>query len=175
MWRRTIKLCKIVYLCLILGECLYTDYREGKIKNRQVLAVLAGAFIRLLLEGSGQAWRDAFVMQGIFFAVLFPLYVIRALGAGDVKVLCAVAFYIGRGGMKAFLLGACVSGAILALGKLLYHRLLVQRIRFFVVYIKNLLCTGQMADYGIPQNQKEVLRLALPVFFGGLCWGLEVL
>lgn len=161
---------KIAYLCLIHVICVITDYREKKIKNCWVAAVFIGALIFKIWDWNGQFFLKSWWMMGLFFIVLFPLYVIRAIGAGDVKLLCVTAFYIGEE-IEVFLIGALVSAGVLALVKLLYYKNLRKRMWYFFDYMRKVMITGEIDVYGIPKKEEEFMRLAIPIFIGMLCWG----
>lgn len=86
--------------------CVYTDFKEMKIKNVAVLALIAlfvvsGPF--LLPSMSDYLWR--FANFGIVLAVTFVLSATMGLGAGDAKFAAAAALFIAPAdaGLVAFL------------------------------------------------------------------------
>lgn len=162
---------KVIYLLLILLICVYTDYKEKKIKNSCVLAIVIGAGFFLALNFSGQAVKCTVIQGLLSFAVLFPVYGIGALGAGDVKLLSAVFFYIGEERRMYFLAGTLLAGGILAVTKLMYYGILQKRLKCFYYYLKNFVTTGTAGSYPAAENETEIIRLALPIFAGGLYWG----
>lgn len=164
---------KIIYLSVILGICTITDWREKKIKNCWVTAVLLGALFFRMWSWDGQSFGKAVWWFLIFAAVLFPLYCIGTIGAGDVKLLCVTAIYIGEEGMETFLTGTLISGGIFALVKLVYYRNFFKRMQCLWIYLKNVIMTGEIGSYEMSKEEAETLRLALPVWIGGLCWGLS--
>lgn len=166
---------RIIYLCLIHGICMITDYREKKIKNCWVVAVFIGAFFFQVWIWDGQVFKEALGIMFLFFLVLFPLYIIQAIGAGDVKLLCATAFYMGRENIEIFLVGTLISAGIFAVVKLLYCGTLRKRMWYFWGYMRDILMTGRIESYGIPKQKGEVLCMAVPIFIAVLGWGIYLL
>lgn len=165
------EIVKVIYLLLILGLCVITDFRYKKIKNYQVAAIFAGALVFLLYKGNGQVVIESLGMMMLFAAVLFPIYCMGALGAGDVKLLCVTALYIGKGEIETFLIGVLISSGLFSLVKLFYYGTFFKRVEYFLAYVKCMISTGKVESYGIPKQKEEVLTLALPVFIGAFCWG----
>lgn len=165
---------KIVYLLVILGICAVTDFREKKIKNRWIILGLAGAVIFLISQREVQAVKDALLTAAVFFAVLFPLYVLRAAGAGDVKLLCTAALYIGKEEIEIFLAGVLLAGGMMSVAKMLYYGTIKKRIGYFAAYVQQIFLSRTVKEYGMPEEKTEVLGMAVPVFIGALGWSLWV-
>ncbi len=78
-------------LVLILAGCAYTDLREGRIPN--VLSAALGAAGILFLGARGE-WIQLparILTAAVTLAFLYPFWRSRGLGAGDVKLLTALA------------------------------------------------------------------------------------
>ena len=109
-----------------------TDIRQNKIYNSYALAgFFAGLILRTLtggLAGMGQALLGALLAA----AALIPVYLLRAIGGGDVKLLVAVAVFLPVKQML-FVLGASFVLAA-GIGSVLFlaSRGTVRRIRFAV-------------------------------------------
>jgi prepilin peptidase CpaA len=96
-----------ILLGVLVAVAAYYDIRYRRIPNWLVLAGLivgivwnafAGAFSGTAL--SGGIWSGllrAGEGLGLGFALLFPFYLIRALGAGDVKLMAAIGAIAGPG------------------------------------------------------------------------------
>ena len=68
----------------------WTDLRERKIPNWLALAgVLAGFGLNVALYRMPGFW-SALQGLGVAFLIYFPLWLIRGMGAGDVKLMGAV-------------------------------------------------------------------------------------
>ena len=163
---------KIICLLVILGICAITDLKEKKIKNNWIIIGIIGAFIFLVQGKNVQVIKDTLLLSLVFFGVLFPLFFIRALGAGDVKLLCMTVLYIGRQGLEIFLIGMVLTSGMLAVGKMLYFGTFKKRMEYFVTYLQRFLMTRTAEEYGIPSETTEVIGMAVPVFVGGVSWCL---
>jgi prepilin peptidase CpaA len=88
------------------------DIRYRRIPNWLVLAGIVAGFMWNLTSGwSGLGHAAAGF--GLGFALYFPLYLLRAVGAGDVKLLAAVGSIIGPGNcIWIFLLTAILGGVV---------------------------------------------------------------
>ena len=102
-----------VIFSALLGWACVSDLRTRRIPNRLV-AVLAigGLLFSLFAQRGGVPSAVAGLLVG--FALWFPVYVLGALGAGDVKLFAAAAAWLGpRGAIEAAVLAA-VAGGVLA-------------------------------------------------------------
>jgi prepilin peptidase CpaA len=83
------------------------DLRFRRIPNWLTLSgVLLGIGLNLLLGSSDYNWRSALMGLGLAFGVYFPLYLLRGMGAGDVKLMSAIGALVGPGNwLIIFILG----------------------------------------------------------------------
>lgn len=83
------EIIKMILCLYVAGWGAVTDVRMHKIKNVAVLVGIAGG---LLLH----VGNIVSVLAGMVFPLLlFPLFLIRIVGAGDIKLLCAVGAILG--------------------------------------------------------------------------------
>jgi prepilin peptidase CpaA len=89
------------------------DIRYRRIPNWLVLAGILTGFLWNLYSSGWSGLGHAATGFGLGFALYFPLYLLRARGAGDVKLLAAVGAIVGPGNcFWMFLLTAVLGGAI---------------------------------------------------------------
>jgi prepilin peptidase CpaA len=93
------------------------DVRTHRIPNWLMLlgavTCIAGQMIQPALLGFGIA--GAFKGIAVGFALLLPLYLLRATGAGDVKLMAMVGAYLGPWGVASAALLSFIAGGVLAL------------------------------------------------------------
>jgi prepilin peptidase CpaA len=93
------------------------DVRTHRIPNWLVLlgavTCITGQMIQPALLGFGMAGALKGIAVG--FALLLPLYLLRATGAGDVKLMAMVGAYLGPWGVAAAALLSFIAGGVLAL------------------------------------------------------------
>jgi len=105
----------------LLGAVAF-DLRSRRIPNR---LVLAGVGLALVLHAvatatgsaplAGRAWWAPFAGLATGLAVLMPLYLLRATGAGDVKLMAMVGTFIGAPATLGAALCTFVAGGLLSL------------------------------------------------------------
>lgn len=93
-----------------------TDLRTGRIPNKLTGAGLAAAFILLAPSGSAALWGGV-AGAALAFALTFPLFALRALGGGDVKLLTVAGAFLGTGRVVPALLITAIAGGVLALAE----------------------------------------------------------
>ncbi len=110
---------QIVLAAVVLAAAV-TDIKSRRIPNWLTLfGVLAGILLNSFLRVDdpirwygGYNWRTALIGMGLAFLVYFPLYLLRGMGAGDVKLMAAVGALMGPANWFAiFLLSNILGGA----------------------------------------------------------------
>lgn len=91
-----------IVLALVAFVAAVYDFRFRRIPNWLTLGgVLLGLGLNSFLNvtgltwHSGYNWRSALAGMGLAFAVYFPLYLLRGMGAGDVKLMAAIGAIVG--------------------------------------------------------------------------------
>ena len=109
-------------LSLLLASAVFTDLRSRRIPNRLVLAGLAtapllhlGALYLGLPSLASATWWSPFTGLLTGFGLLLPFYLLRATGAGDVKLMAMVGAFIGAPTVVTATLYTLVAGGVLSL------------------------------------------------------------
>lgn len=112
-------------LILLLLMVTQQDIRGYRIPNKLVLTgiVIGVALNGLLPSGwgfnsvipGGLGWLDALKGFGVGLVVLLPMYWLRAMGAGDVKLMAMVGAFLGPGDVLGVVLATFIAGGIVAL------------------------------------------------------------
>lgn len=106
----------VILLCLIV-QAAVTDLLLRKIPNVLILSGLLLAFCLHLLLGTSWALLHAWLagMLAGFFLFL-PLYLVRAMAAGDVKLMAMSGAFLGpQGALKVALLAYLLGGLLAVL------------------------------------------------------------
>lgn len=126
----------LVLLAGLLGVALWHDLRTRRIPNRLVLwGALAGLALNSLLPAGAGLFQQPFGGLGLpqslagaaaGLALLLPMYLLRALGAGDVKLMSMCGAFLGPLAVLEAVLLTLLAGGVLAIVAALLGRRLRQ-------------------------------------------------
>nr|WP_027870468.1 A24 family peptidase [[Eubacterium] cellulosolvens] len=162
----SIKDCLAVLFCL---RAVYTDVRTHKVENVWILCCLIltlGAV--LCTDGNGGAWRLADSLGGGFLPLflLGPFFRIRAIGAGDLKLLSVLGLLYGSRDSFNILVLTFVFAGITALWTLVRFRLKGDRTEksrrdYLVNYVRQSVRRGRMAPYRREGFHRENMHMTI--------------
>jgi prepilin peptidase CpaA len=112
-----------VALTVLLMLASASDIRARRVPNPLNAVVLSGGLLfQLVSPRPGDGWSSALAGLAVGFAIWFPMYLFRLVGAGDVKLFAAAAVWVGpRDAVVAAMVTAC-AGAVLGAGWMLRRR-----------------------------------------------------
>lgn len=121
----TIDLVVLLTLVILLSVVAWQDIKQHRISNRVVFVgvILGFLFNGLMPPGQGfnspapggLGWLAAVTGLGMGLVILLPFYWLRAMGAGDVKLMAMVGAFLGPGQVLGALLGTFLIGGVMAL------------------------------------------------------------
>ena len=165
------KLIVLALLFAILAIAVYSDVRSHRISNTlSLLGLMAGLGLQYL--GSGlQGVASGLLGAGVGLACFAPFYLLRSMGAGDVKLLAAVGAFLGPQGAFYAALLSLLAGGLGAIGYVLW-RALRASINSFMR--EGLAAAGASAVIAAQIARRDRLPFALPIAIGGIaaCWYL---
>ncbi len=149
------------------------DLKTDRIPNGFILlGIVIGASGSLF---SGRGLSNLLASMLLAFLLMYPLYMIGALGAGDVKLFVMIGSFQTVGDSMAILAGAFVTGAAVSLIKLAAERNGRERFRYFFAYLYDVWRTGHWKIYGEDLKQdyhtycKNKIHFAVPILFSAVC------
>lgn len=137
----------MVIVSVLLLLALASDLKTYKIKNSITYSfMLAGLTVNFVGGGAGGL---VFSLQGMILpaAVLFVLYVMKVLGAGDIKLLSAVGAVMGAGFVMHATACSFICGGIIALGLILARQNGAERFKYVLLYVKSCFLTMNLLQY----------------------------
>ena len=150
---------------MLLAVCLI-DYRSTRIPN-----LLIGV---IFLYGVGWHYRDAggsgllSALFNCFFVLLllYPLFKIGAVGAGDVKLYSVTAGCLSRQDIPCFLIYSLLIAAIFSIVKVILVKNAKERFFYLCTYLLDIFRTGEFRLYFANETGKKKAGICLsgPIF-----------
>ncbi len=148
------------------------DVCFDKIYNEWICLILMTGLLYSFWKGgtSGLIWALASMTVPVF--LLYPLFMIGCLGAGDIKLLAAVGCFFT---IKETIVCMGISffiGAVFSLLKMVAERNLPARMGYLLSYVRNVAVSGEWELYETASEEdkenrkKEKIHFALPVMLG---------
>ena len=163
------------------------DIRSRRIPNRLVsigVAIALGAHFLVISFGHGSLpgphWWSPLAGLAAGFALLLPLYLLRAMGAGDVKLMAMVGAFIGFPAILTATLYTMAAGGILAVLFIFGRGVAAQalgNLRLMLTSLAMRVSTGQGANLEPLQTTAARMPYALAIAFGSgaaLLWPLRI-
>lgn len=130
---------KLMLVLVILGRAVYTDVKQGVIENRNVMfGLLSGLICAFTGNGMEGVWQSV-KMAGVMLVVLFILFVVKGLGAGDIKLFCVLAVFYPMYCMEVVIVSFLVA-AVASIGKMVIR--LIRKNSFYI--------RGETINFSIP-------------------------
>ena len=143
------------------------DLREDRIPNALIIiGGLGGPLLGWIISGlAGVAY--ALISGIIVFAILFPVYLIRGIGAGDVKLMIILAMYMHMPKGIYLMIISFVLATTVSLFRLIMNRQLFLRLNRIKGYLSACVIEGRVLPYRSFDQKDSYIRLA-PFMFTSL-------
>ncbi|MEN6438996.1 MAG: prepilin peptidase [Syntrophobacter sp.] len=152
-------------LIMLLITCSIHDFLYFRIPNRLTFtAILVFLTFHSVSNGlNGMLFAFSGLATGIL--LLLPLYLLRMMGAGDVKLMGSIGSALGfSGAVKSFLFSAIAGGIYAVIILALNHAHRVRLFHRFALMLKTLFTTGHFAYIPPAEEEKKVK----------LCYGVAI-
>jgi prepilin peptidase CpaA len=173
---RPLVLAGAIVLSLIAG---WTDWRSRRIPNwLTVPGFLAGVAANAVV-GGWSGLKESLLGTALAFGLLLPFWLLRSLGAGDVKFAAALGAFTGPGRLVDILIGSIFVAGVMALALVIYKRRLMETIRN-IGHILVSLVTFRLPGSHVTIDNPNALTipkgvaLALTVLLYGVAWKLRM-
>lgn len=121
-WKTTKGVIRInTILYLFLTGAVFTDLYKDKIYNVWVIPGLITGLIMALSQGVDR-FLSALLAVAVSFAVLMPVYFVKGIAAGDVKLFLSTASFLSMQELYSCILFSFLIAGVISLGILIFKR-----------------------------------------------------
>jgi prepilin peptidase CpaA len=155
----------IIWISALALTCVagVTDWRTRRIPNwLTVPALLAGIAINSILLG-WTGTKSSLEGAGVALLILLPLVLLRALGAGDWKLMGAAGAILGPSRLGVLLLASIFAAGLMALVEVVRQRAVKQTVMNLFVLVQGFFTFGVRPNPRISLNNPELLKLPFGV------------
>lgn len=154
-----------IYLGIILGIAMWYDLISYRVPNWLiVVGLVSGLTWQISLHGA-KGLVIWFADVGLIWLVMVPFSVLRMFGAGDVKLFMVIGGFLGTSFTIQYAVVALFVGAIFSIGKMLWHRNLLNRLRYLASYLFIIFVGRRWMKYELDASSEEgaVIPFAVPM------------
>jgi prepilin peptidase CpaA len=113
----------------LAGAACWFDVRTRRIPNALTFPAAGLGLIAATAAHGGQGMVSSAAGLLVGLLLFFPLFALRGLGAGDVKLLGALGAWVGASAVLGVAFYTALAGGVLAIGLMVRHRYGGQAIR----------------------------------------------
>lgn len=157
-------------LFTVTGAAVLWDVRTGKIPNFLILAGAGAACLFQLAESGAEGFRQFLGGSILPLFLLAVLYYFRMLGAGDIKLFCAIGGLMGGRSLILCMAVSFLLGALVSLVLLIRRRNLKKRLLYFIAYIGRFYQTRQWVPYRDKRDRSGEFCFTVPIFLSVLLY-----
>ncbi|AMY12263.1 Flp pilus assembly protein, protease CpaA [Luteitalea pratensis] len=140
-----------------------TDVRSRRIPNVLTVSAALLALLCRLLVGGPWALIGGLLGGVVGFLLFLPLFAVRGLGGGDVKLLGALGAWIGSNLVLWTALYTALCGGVMALGLALWHGVLRRTLGHLSLMLTHWRVVGPGPVAGLTLEDSRSLRLAYAI------------
>lgn len=134
---------------VILLAAVFCDLKTWKIRNECIFFGVAMGIYYMILE---QSYISSLFGMLLPIFLLWPLFYIRALGAGDIKLFSVLGIFYGYQKIVSFIIVAFIIAAIISIIHIIKSNNLKVRMQYFICYISNVITTKKISNYYCKQQ-----------------------
>lgn len=158
------KLTSYLLLYIFLSLAVIQDITCLKVSNRLILTGFISSFLFHLVGAGVEEILGFFVNITLPVIFLYLLYLLRILGAGDIKLFSLVGSFINLKELVLCIICSFVWGALLSIIKMLYEGNFLERIQCGMVYIFQL-AQGNFEEYE-KRDVENLVPFTIAIFLG---------
>lgn len=158
----------IEILLLVLAVVAAMDFLFDRISNWWILLLLVTGLSFAAWKGGLHGFVEALVSAAVPALILYPLFMIGGLGAGDVKLLAVVGGFLPVRKAVFCLAVSFLIGAVFSLLKMAAERSFAERMGYLMSYLCGVFKSGKWELYAQDikdgrERKRGKIHFALPV------------
>ncbi len=153
----------VILLCVLLIAVI-VDITSYRIPNMCIAVGIFMGFIRAFSIGGVEALLKAAGLMLIVFAIGYPLWLMRGIGAGDIKLLMVIACFLQKDELRVCMVATILIAGVVAGFKMLLYKESRERLWYLLRYLRKFLLCQTMDTYVVNRRDKRcVIRLSVPM------------
>ena len=158
------RIIKFSVLIILLILATVSDFKTYRIPNKLILSGLVISFYFQFLEGSLLSVLYSFGILILICIVFLPIYYIRAIGAGDIKLLAMISCFVGmKQGIQVVIM-AFIIGGVFSIVKLFRYHIFRSQLQSLAEYISQTYYLKKIVPYNsISSKKKNVIHFSFPI------------
>ena len=154
-----------IFVGIILGIAMWYDVVSYRVPNPLIFFGLISGMVYCSFLHGVKGFCIWFVSIGLIWIVMVPFSVLRMFGAGDVKLFMVIAGFFGQSFTMQYAVVALFVGAIFSIGKMLWHRNLLDRLRYLASYLFIIFAGRTWMKYELDTTKEKeaVIPFVLPM------------
>lgn len=166
---------KAVVLILLLAAAMIGDIRCYRISNLTVASGLAAGLALNTIQSGFSGFLGSLLAAVLPAAALFVLFALRMIGAGDIKLFCAVGTIMGIEFILYTMLFSFLAGGIIAIGIMLGRGNLKERFVYIAMYLKSVFLSHNLIPYTNFTDKSDGAKFHFsPAIVAGSCLQLLI-
>lgn len=153
-----------IFFCCIAAVIAVYDMKEHKIPNVWLVVGVTAAFVLQFGNQGIKGCVRALESMLVLFVLLYPVYNLGMMGAGDVKYLCMFSALLTWKQAIYMLFYACALGSIWSLVHMIRNKSMIRRFKYLKNYIMDMVEKKGGKKYFTPeQGYADTIAFALPI------------
>lgn len=162
-------------LILWLVGAVVMDFRSWKIPNILLLAGTAVGSVCRWQAGGAEALLQGYVRMAFLITIFFLLFQMRALGAGDIKLLAMASLFLENEDCLYAILWTFLVGSVLSICKMMKEGNVKERFQYFFQYLNRCVVTQKIERYrSVNVDKSCTIHMSLAILVGHIVY-LEVI
>jgi len=155
----------------ILAAAAWMDIRTRRVSNYLVGFGIIIGFVFHLAEYGWVGSICFFIRIFVPVLVFYLFFLMRVLGAGDIKLFSVISSFIGLKKLAEVIVYSFLVGAVFSFIVLIRNHNLLERLSYVLYYVKTALVTKSIPKYDSRANGKQnVIPFSAAIFVGFLIY-----